>query len=209
MRLEGPECRLRFLEQQPDHLYTFEEKDISEFLDIAELSLSECAERLQLSAKIIRKDRAVGLIPSVSSMPSLVVNDPSNVGSSAAKPLLINYRIEREQLDECVLATQRYLVEHYTKAMTSSMDTAVPAYCVFNGGRDVWVDIGNKLIGVQYLQRLLKSEPEHTLHVGDQFLSTGNDIATRSACATIWIVSPIETEQILSQLIADRQAAQQ
>jgi IMP and pyridine-specific 5'-nucleotidase len=49
---------------------------------------------------------------------------------------------------------------------------------VFNGGRDVWVDIGNKLIGVQTLQKLLATEPNTTLHVGDQFLSTGNDIAT-------------------------------
>jgi IMP and pyridine-specific 5'-nucleotidase len=199
MRLEGPDCRLKFLEIQPDHLYAFEEKDIKEFLDLAEHSLSECADRMQLAAKIIRKDRAVGLIPSVNSMPSLV-NDPLN----ATKPLMVQYRIEREQLDECVLSTQRYLMEHYTKSTASSADAAVPAYCVFNGGRDVWVDIGNKLIGVQYLQRLLQSDPAHTLHVGDQFLSTGNDIATRSACATIWIISPLETEQILSQLIADR-----
>ncbi|KXN69589.1 hypothetical protein CONCODRAFT_8011 [Conidiobolus coronatus NRRL 28638] len=37
--------------------------------------------------------------------------------------------------------------------------------------------LGNKSIGVQLLQRYLKAGPEQTLHVGDQFLSTGNDYA--------------------------------
>ena len=43
-------------------------------------------------------------------------------------------------------------------------------------GNDVWIDVGNKLIGVQALQGYLTSKPDQTLHVGDQFLSTGNDI---------------------------------
>jgi hypothetical protein len=33
---------------------------------------------------------------------------------------------------------------------------------------DVWVDIGNKFIGVQLLQAYLGTTPATTLHVGDQ-----------------------------------------
>jgi hydroxymethylpyrimidine pyrophosphatase-like HAD family hydrolase len=46
---------------------------------------------------------------------------------------------------------------------------------------------GNKLIGVQKLQAYLNAKPEETLHVGDQFLSTGNDYAARTSWyVTIW-----------------------
>ena len=38
------------------------------------------------------------------------------------------------------------------------------------------MDVGNKLLGVQALQAHFNIEPSRTLHVGDQFLSTGNDI---------------------------------
>ena len=55
---------------------------------------------------------------------------------------------------------------------------AIP-FCAFNGGNDVFMDIGNKLIGVSILQGFFGAEGHQTLHVGDQFLSTGNDIATR------------------------------
>lgn len=59
---------------------------------------------------------------------------------------------------------------------------------------------GNKLIGVQVLQKYLGAAPAATLHVGDQFLSTGNDFATRSSCCTLWIISPEETEGVLKEL---------
>ena len=77
--------------------------------------------------------------------------------------------------------------------------TPIP-FCAFNGGNDVWLDIGNKLIGVKILLNWLGAEPHETLHVGDQFLSTGNDIATRSACCTVWVTSPDETLEVLKQL---------
>lgn len=60
---------------------------------------------------------------------------------------------------------------------------------------------GNKLIGVQILQEYLGPYAgNQTLHVGDQFLSTGNDLATRSACCTTWITSPKETYNVLMEL---------
>ena len=69
-----------------------------------------------------------------------------------------------------------------------------------DGGSDVWVDIGNKLIGVKVLLGFFNVPPSSALHVGDQFLATGNDIATRSACCTVWITSPEETEEVLNHL---------
>lgn len=35
-----------------------------------------------------------------------------------------------------------------------------------------------------------------TLHVGDQFLGTGNDVSTRGGCCTVWITNPEETAQV-------------
>ena len=52
--------------------------------------------------------------------------------------------------------------------MTSSPSDAPIPFCAFNGGSDVWVDIGNKLIGVQILQNYLNAKPGETFHIGDQ-----------------------------------------
>ena len=70
-------------------------------------------------------------------------------------------------------------------------------YCAFNGGTDAWVDVGNKRVGVQVLQSFLGVAPEKTLHIGDQFLNTGNDYAARACAPCIWIINPKETTYIL------------
>lgn len=79
-----------------------------------------------------------------------------------------------------------------------------------NGGRDVFVDIGDKSWGVAVCQKYFEKQsqnsgigigssklqfgPENTLHVGDQFLSAGaNDFRARSVGTTAWIASPEET----------------
>ena len=74
-------------------------------------------------------------------------------------------------------------------------------YCAFNGGRDVWVDVGNKRVGVSVLQAFCGVSPTETLHIGDQFLNTGNDFAARDCCPCIWITSPTETEYILRKIL--------
>lgn len=148
------------------------EEHITSLLDLAEKNIRRCVEDMKLPASILRKSRAVGLIPKQGT------------------------RIGREQLDECVLSTQAYLHEKLKKIEKTKGNPKIP-FCAFNGGSDVWVDIGNKLIGVDILQKFLGTQPDQTLHFGDQFLSTGNDFATRSACCTSWIISPEETRQIL------------
>lgn len=100
-------------------------------------------------------------------------------------------KIPREALDETVLRTQTLLDES---------KVTLP-FCAFNGGRDAWVDVGNKRVGVTVLQSYLGIPVEETLHIGDQFLYTGNDFAARSVCPCVWITSPEETTYILKSIL--------
>ena len=77
--------------------------------------------------------------------------------------------------------------------------------CCFNGGADVWCDIGNKAVGVKALQARLLLQPAQCLHVGDQFsTSIGNDFAARLASPTLWVAGPKETQHVLKQLLERR-----
>uniref|UniRef100_A0A7S1VEI8 IMP-specific 5'-nucleotidase 1 n=1 Tax=Grammatophora oceanica TaxID=210454 RepID=A0A7S1VEI8_9STRA len=40
-----------------------------------------------------------------------------------------------------------------------------------------------------------------TIHVGDQFLNTGNDYLARGVCPCIWITGPEETTYILKSIL--------
>ncbi|OJJ50759.1 hypothetical protein ASPZODRAFT_126683 [Penicilliopsis zonata CBS 506.65] len=103
-------------------------------------------------------------------------------------------KMHREQLEETVLVVQN-TVER------SPIGTRLP-FCAFNGGNDVFVDIGDKSWGVRACQRYFGGiDPSKTLHVGDQFLSAGaNDFKARLASTTAWIASPAETVQLLDEL---------
>ncbi|KAK1641337.1 IMP-specific 5-nucleotidase [Colletotrichum phormii] len=188
---------------------SWSDADISALLDVAEGALLECIRTLNLPATLLRKDRAVGI----------VATDPA-------------VRIPRESLEETVLVVQKILelsalgspaqaAGHSTIAHTSSADAKessssttrrrVP-FCAFNGGRDVFVDIGDKSWGVTVCQRWFAAKAGHpetpiagekTLHIGDQFLSAGsNDFKARSVGTTAWIASPGETGELLDDLIA-------
>lgn len=168
------------------------ESDIAALLDVAEAALRECVRTMNLPAVIVRKDRAVGIVPS----------DP-------------DFRIARESLEETVLVVQRIL-EAASLGSSSSIASATAAtsngtmsaplgrvpFCAFNGGRDVFVDIGDKSWGVTVCQQWFGGIPgQNTLHVGDQFLSAGsNDFKARSVGTTAWIASPAETVELLDEL---------
>ncbi|KXN72487.1 IMP-specific 5-nucleotidase [Conidiobolus coronatus NRRL 28638] len=179
-------CKLVYIQETeylPNGVRDWSDDDVVSFLNCAEKNLRRCIYSMNMPATVLRKTRACGIIP--------------NEG----------VKISREQLDECVLSTQAHLFEkqnkydHPSELKKNTRVNPKVAFCAFNGGSDVWVDVGNKSIGVQLLQRYLKAGPEHTLHVGDQFLSTGNDYATRAACCTNWIVNPEETETMLTHLV--------
>ena len=80
------------------------EQDVTALLDVAEAALRECASNMHLPAEILRKERAVGIIP--------------RSGSDAK-------RFTREQLEETVLVTQQ-VVE------MSAAGRKLP-FCAFNG----------------------------------------------------------------------------
>ncbi|KAL8703359.1 MAG: hypothetical protein Q9201_003444 [Fulgogasparrea decipioides] len=155
-----------------DEMRTWQEDNIQSLLDVAKGALKECIDNMQLSAEIVRKDRAVGIIP---------VTGPGK------------QRFTREQLEETVLVTQQILE-------LSDPGKKVP-FCAFNGGNDVFVDIGDKSWGVLSCQRYLGGiEGSKTLHIGDQFLSAGaNDFKARLACTTAWIANPAETVALLDE----------
>ncbi|KAM3565213.1 hypothetical protein MY1884_000286 [Beauveria asiatica] len=186
---------------------SWSESDIAALLDVAETALRDCIRSMNLPARLIRKDRAVGIIP-----------DPPHV------------QIARESLEETVLVVQRILelgslgLREQAAAAASKIGGAAPdhkrgvPFCAFNGGRDVFVDIGDKSWGVAVCQQWFGRrgdtastgasaaastaiKGENTLHVGDQFLSAGsNDFKARSVGTTAWIASPSETVELLDEL---------
>lgn len=109
---------------------------------------------------------------------------------------LPGHKICRELLEEIVLTAQ--------KKLDSSVAGKKLHFCAFNGGSDVWVDIGDKRLGVLSLQQYLGDiNGYQTLHVGDQFASIGaNDFKARLAACTVWIASPSETVDIIDELLS-------
>ncbi|EER28523.1 IMP-specific 5'-nucleotidase family protein [Coccidioides posadasii C735 delta SOWgp] len=109
---------------------------------------------------------------------------------------LQGHKMHREQLEETVLVAQQ-------RVETSPVGRRLP-FCAFNGGSDVFVDIGDKSWGVLCCQSFFGGiDRSKTLHIGDQFLSAGaNDFKARLACTTAWVSNPGETVQLLDELAA-------
>lgn len=147
------------------------EDDVQNLLNVAEEITNKTIEELNLRGRAIRKRRSVGLVP--------------NPGQE----------IPRESLDEAVLR-----VHEVVNKMNEGRGPGLP-YCSFNGGNDAWVDVGNKRVGVQVLQSYLGISAHDTLHIGDQFLNTGNDFAARTVAPCIWITNPQETTYILKSIL--------
>ncbi|RPB23497.1 IMP-specific 5-nucleotidase [Terfezia boudieri ATCC MYA-4762] len=157
-------------EWQLPEMQEWEEKDIQLLLDIAETSLRESVDTMRLKALVVRKERAVGIVPAD------------------------GHKFEREQLEEAVLVAQKTLD-------LSDVGREIP-FCAFNGGNDVFVDIGDKRLGVLCCRRFFGGvEGGETLHIGDQFLSAGhNDFKARLAATCVWVSNPAETVKCLEEL---------
>lgn len=172
-----------------ESMVEWKDSDIQATLDFAEKTLNTLRKRLILppEATIIRKKRAVGIVPGR-------VIDPI---SGEEKVI----RLAREQLEEIVLTLQSTL-ENYPPAKRIQ-------FSCFDGGSDVWCDIGGKNLGIHALQQYYSPgapiAPAQTLHVGDQFAPMGsaNDFKARLAGCTLWIASPEETVDALTRLTAD------
>jgi len=153
-----------------------------------------------LPAIVLRKERAVGIIP--------------------AKPSI---KLPRESLEEIVLAVSKVLETASTNPPPSLCNGNTNTYpngdnaknipfCAFNGGNDVFVDIGDKSWGVRCVQKYFSDQDENhdrliypygTIHVGDQFLSSNgtNDFRARTVATTAWVTSPAETVGLLDEII--------
>ena len=107
--------------------------------------------------------------------------------------------MQRETLEEMVLVIQKTL-----ESLPAARNIE---FSCFDGGSDVWCDIGGKDVGVNILQNFYKTDspisPSQTLHIGDQFAPKGsaNDYKARSAGCTLWVASPQETYQALDDLL--------
>ncbi|KAI5068033.1 hypothetical protein GOP47_0016378 [Adiantum capillus-veneris] len=160
--------RLEFVEDnlwKSKDMLEWSSVDIRELLSDAECTLKSAAARLRVPVEIIRKPRAVGVIPK--------------------EPTIY------EVLEEMALTVQVQLVG------------AKLPFCAFNGGKDVFVDVGNKSVGLGALMTYLKKKPCEMLHVGDRFTISGNDAATRSKCPILWVANPEETAFYTRMLLRD------
>lgn len=85
---EAAACCLRLLPRGNwvlDEMRSWEREDIEDLLDVAERALRDCVKNMRLDAIVIRKERAVGIVPKEGK------------------------RFPREQLEETVLVTQKIL----------------------------------------------------------------------------------------------------
>lgn len=204
---------LRFIDGEDWYLplmRSWDQTKIVEVMDVCEEHLTHLQRKFKLDSedktRIIRKERSLGIIP------------------------VQGYKISREVLEEMVLSVSARLNEclflqkpqgihlfnktneQLPVASSDLTDTDIRA-CAFNGGADVWVDIGDKSLGVAALQQYLFSTStrrdkklishSESLHIGDQFASVGaNDFKARLSACTVWISSPRETREILDELIS-------
>ena len=171
----------------PDFVQAWSPEDISATLDVAEECFKDLKEKLYLppECSIIRKEKAVGIVPGFRYDKELEVN--------------VKVQIQRETLEEMVLVIQKTL-----ESLPAARNIE---FSCFDGGSDVWCDIGGKDVGVNILQNFYKTDspisPSQTLHIGDQFAPKGsaNDYKARSAGCTLWVASPQETYQALDDLL--------
>lgn len=161
--------------------------DPKRVLDCAQNILLALKKRLRLPPEtvLIRKPRSVGLVPG---------HKPDPITNEMKRSLM-----SAEQLEEIVL-TLHQTISAFPPARRIQ-------FSCFDGGSDVWCDVGGKDLGVRILQRfydpsnVIKSS--QTLHIGDQFspMVQANDIKARLVGATLWISNPADTVNCLRKLL--------
>eukprot|EP00915_Cephaloidophora_sp_WS-2016_P000076 GHVH01000147.1.p1 GENE.GHVH01000147.1~~GHVH01000147.1.p1 ORF type:complete len:483 (+),score=63.38 GHVH01000147.1:196-1644(+) len=150
-------------------------------LDLVEATMRQAEQDLSLRTTVVRKERGVGLI----SAGTIDRCDFPNTGRSGL------HRVKTEILDEVVGRCRQQIKDSGIRL----------THCLFNGGSDVWCDMGDKAIGCTILSKLLHVEHYRVVHIGDQFDDNGNDLAARRVVPTIFITDPQETRAVLSALM--------
>jgi hypothetical protein len=67
----------------------------------------------------------------------------------------------------------------------------------------VFVCAGHKALGINVLQARVGATSAETVHAGDRFTRTGNDLRAREIANTLWVDCPAETEYLLTLLVRD------
>jgi len=96
---EGDPDRLKYVPRKNwllKEMALWQDADITELLDIAEVALRDCVKNMRLEAEVLRKERAVGIVP------------------------LPGRKFAREQLEETVLVTQKILVRTFSSSTCSN-----------------------------------------------------------------------------------------
>lgn len=122
----GPDAHLVYIPEvdyHPPEVLAWTDEQISSLLDAATMNVERCVREMRLPLRIIRKGRAVGLVP-----------------HKGAK-------VEREQLDECVLSTQQCLASLQQRNSQIDPSCVHIPFCAFNGGngRYFWPNVANSL----------------------------------------------------------------
>ena len=80
----------------------------------------------------------------------------------AAARLRLDTRIIRKERSVGIVPTESTIyevLEEITLATQAQLQGSDLPYCAFNGGNDVFVDVGNKSLGLQALMKFLKCKP--------------------------------------------------
>ena len=173
-------------------------EEIERLLDAAQAALEEGAARLRLPVRVIRKERAVGVLP----LAPTVYEVLEDLAISVQVELAGGKRWEGEKDKSNRGRRRESEIESESSSNSSSSYPLLP-FCAFNGGGDVFVDVGNKSLGLDALKAYLQLSPSQVLHVGDRFTASGNDSATRDCCSILWVANPEETDFFIKLLIAD------
>lgn len=178
---------------------------------------------IQDSTTIIRKERSVGIIPNTGThilrehLEEIVISCSDRVSEVLST-------LYKEPRRSSVVGQSSTTTNTPITNSTATNSTAHTGHdddiqvCAFNGGSDVWVDIGDKSLGVESLQIYLCKDVKHhkicpiqkseSLHIGDQFASLGaNDFKARLSACTVWIANPRETVAILDDLVSRLKAS--
>jgi hypothetical protein len=201
--------RLAFVpdgEWKSPEMASWTHEEIERLLDAAQEALEEGAARLRLPVRVIRKERAVGVLP----LAPTVYEVLEDLAISVQVELAGGKRWEGET-DKSNRGRRRESDDENdgnnsnkgNSSSNSNSNSPLLPFCAFNGGGDVFVDVGNKSLGLDALKAYLGLSPSQVLHVGDRFTASGNDSATRDCCSILWVANPEETDFFIKLLIAD------
>lgn len=221
---------LKFIDSEEWHLPQVQKWDndkIKYIMHTCHHHLIHLQQKFQLedTTTIIKKERSVGIIPNpgqkilreqleemvLSCSKKLEVILKSTDNTTTQTTQTSRSQASNDSTDEFTTSAGA------TTATTSSFDPASSSplsdikVCAFNGGSDVWVDIGDKALGVESLQKYLCQDESNdlcpirkaeSLHIGDQFALLGaNDFKARLSACTVWIANPAETVAILDDIL--------